>query len=108
MGAHSAGRRVHAPGRWTRLNRALEFIACAGVLTWVAYTGFVTADAPVTAPGWPVKAGPPTLRVISPPSPVPARPSAVVDVPAAPAGIAETATSGTRSKSKHSSRPGHS
>lgn len=44
MGAHSAGRRVVAPGRWRLLNRALETAAALILVVSVALAGWYTAE----------------------------------------------------------------
>lgn len=71
MGAHSAGRRVVAPGRWTKINRTLEGLAVAGIIGAVAYFTFTsTSSTPAADAGG--GAGPTAQLVIEPTdSPVP-------------------------------------
>jgi len=76
MGAHSAGKRVRAPGRHHRINQALETVTVLGILAIVMATGWATTE-PVAAPA----------SVLNPPvvAAVPSRPAerGVPPVPAA-------------------------
>ena len=49
MGAHSAGRRVRAPGRHHRINQVLEVLVVLGLVaaaTFAGWTSFTPAAAP--------------------------------------------------------------
>lgn len=46
MGAHSAGRKVWAPGRHHRLNQALEAVFVAALIVAAAFAGWISFKPP--------------------------------------------------------------
>jgi len=49
VGAHNAGKRVRAPGRYRWLNRTLEAVVVLGIIAIAAYAGWVSFT-PASAP----------------------------------------------------------
>lgn len=80
MGAHSAGRRVRAPGRFRRLNLAAEYLFIAALVTAAGYAGWVSFEPPPHSPGLDPRTPTEPAEPVDPPvaafTPTTARPTA--------------------------------
>lgn len=79
MGAHSAGRRVRAPGRFRRLNLAAEYLFITALVGAAGYAGWVSFEPPPTPgpdPTAPAEPSEPTDPPVAAFTPTTARPTA--------------------------------